>query len=78
MYPPRRKYIATNDNVILEDEKQRITLVGNIPTEALVTGIIVAVKGSQLPDGSFEVADYCFAGVPPLPATPPSCSLEEK
>lgn len=78
MHPPRRKYIATNDNIILEDEKQRISLVGDIPTEALVTGIIAAVKGCQLSDGSFQVVDYCFAGIPPLPLTPPNCSPGEK
>ena len=78
MYPPRRKYIATNDNIILEDEKQRVSLVGSIPVEALVTGVIAAVKGRQLPDGCFQVEDYCFAGIPPLPLNPPNCSSEEK
>lgn len=36
--PPREKYINESDELILEDEAQRVKLGGAIPTEKLVTG----------------------------------------
>ena len=63
---PKKKYISNSDSLLLEDETQRISLVGNIPWESLVTGIVVAVKGKELVDGKFEVEDYCFAGLPQM------------
>jgi DNA polymerase delta subunit 2 len=65
----KRKYVSPTDKLVLEDESQRITLTGNIPTQDLITGIIMAVKGYEMTDGQFHVREYCFAGVPPL-ATP--------
>ena len=38
--PPRAKYIGSNDELILEDQMQRVTLCGNIPSEEMVTGIM--------------------------------------
>jgi hypothetical protein len=35
---PRGKYINENDELILEDEAQRVRLVGEIPIEKLITG----------------------------------------
>ena len=41
--PPRSKYIAPSDELILEDQLQRVTLCGDISTEELVTGVCVYV-----------------------------------
>lgn len=51
---------------MLEDESGRIRLVGdNIKEAGLVTGIIIAVLGTETPGGDFEVIDYCFPGMAP-------------
>lgn len=62
--PPRAKYVGSNDELVLEDRMQRAALCGNIPSDDLVTGIVAAVLGKELRNGTFEVEDYCFAGVP--------------
>ena len=36
--PPREKYIDDTDELIIEDESQRVALKGKIPTQACVTG----------------------------------------
>ena len=36
--PARLKYVGTNDELLLEDQMQRITLTGNISPKELVTG----------------------------------------
>ena len=64
--PKKRKYISSADSLVLEDESQRVILAGNIPTQELITGIIMAVKGRGGEDGRLHVEEYCFGGVPPL------------
>lgn len=57
---------------MLEDESGRVRLVGKIIEErkiTLVTGVIAAVLGAENASGDFEVADICFAGMPPQPRT---------
>jgi DNA polymerase delta subunit 2 len=51
---------------MLEDESGRIRLIGErLKEEALVTGVIIGVLGMETPDGEFEVADVCYAGIAP-------------
>jgi hypothetical protein len=53
-----------------EDDSGRIALHFNdlIPTRLFVTGVSVAFLGRENDLGSFEVQDYCFAGIadPPI------------
>uniref|UniRef100_A0A493T6L4 DNA polymerase delta subunit 2 n=1 Tax=Anas platyrhynchos platyrhynchos TaxID=8840 RepID=A0A493T6L4_ANAPP len=71
--PPMPKYVHPSDELILEDELQRIKLVGDIEVAKLVTGTILAVYGSEQEDGGFLVEELCFAGLPqPLPWAGPS------
>uniref|UniRef100_T1JK30 DNA polymerase delta subunit 2 n=1 Tax=Strigamia maritima TaxID=126957 RepID=T1JK30_STRMM len=62
--PPHTKYVHDEDQLTLEDELQRIPLVGVFDVHSVVTGIIVAVLGKADDDGKFIVEDYCFASLP--------------
>nr|ACO10833.1 DNA polymerase subunit delta-2 [Caligus rogercresseyi] len=54
--PSRGNYTSSEDELILEDEEQRIKLVGDgINKETLVTGIILGVYGRQSQSGKFTV-----------------------
>ena len=68
-HPVRMKCTSDNDDIMIEDAIQRITLNG-ISGDHLVTGLIIAVRGSENTAGKFDVIDYCFAGLAPL-STPP-------
>ncbi|XP_022095581.1 DNA polymerase delta subunit 2-like [Acanthaster planci] len=62
--PSRDKYIADSDTLILEDELQRIVLVGKLDVQKAVTGVVMAVNGHERDDGKFEVEDFCTADLP--------------
>lgn len=63
--PLRSNYVSEKDRLIIEDESGRISLVGvDLPTDLVVTGIIVAIRGVELKDGDFQVDDIIFTGIP--------------
>lgn len=43
--PIRHKFADESDTVVLEDEVQRIQLLGDFPVHKFVTGIVLAVLG---------------------------------
>lgn len=68
--PPRQKYYSTAEDVqiMLEDESGRLRLTGAmLRMNMLVTGVIVAVLGTENADGEFEVLDLHVADLPRQP-----------
>ncbi|KAJ3990034.1 DNA polymerase alpha/epsilon subunit B-domain-containing protein [Lentinula detonsa] len=77
--PPPPYYYSTEDQVMMEDESGRIQLVGErLKSERLVTGLIIGALGMETPDGKFEVADICYAGLAPQPSTTTKEELEDR
>uniref|UniRef100_A0A336LN48 DNA polymerase delta subunit 2 n=1 Tax=Culicoides sonorensis TaxID=179676 RepID=A0A336LN48_CULSO len=58
--PLRSNYVDDQDKLILEDDLQRIRLMGKIETHMVVTGIVCAVLGYVEADGKFIVEDVLF------------------
>lgn len=76
--PPEQleRFTSDTDKLVLEDEVQRIELVGKLDVHDVVTGccglfivfylpntgVVVAVYGEEMPDcpGKFDVQDFCF------------------
>ncbi|KAJ8019033.1 DNA polymerase delta subunit 2 [Holothuria leucospilota] len=58
--PKKNKYVSDSDTLILEDELQRICLVGNINIQKACTGMVAAVLGEEKESGKFHVEDTCF------------------
>ena len=69
--PPRQSYLTADGEVqvMLEDESGRLRLAGPIlHDKMLVTGVIVAVLGTENANGDFEVLDLHIAEMPPQPS----------
>jgi DNA polymerase delta subunit 2 len=61
-----RYFDKDSDQILLEDESGRVQLFGSaVRDELLVTGIVVAVLGTETTDGGFDVADIKFPGYAP-------------
>ncbi|KAL1985228.1 hypothetical protein VTN96DRAFT_8144 [Rasamsonia emersonii] len=70
--PPRRTYVDPSNpsltQIMLEDESGRLRLTGNVlRTTHLVTGVIIAVLGTENSNGDFEVIDIKVPDFPPQP-----------
>lgn len=68
--PPRKSYISADGEtqVMLEDESGRLRLAGAmLQNTLLVTGVIIAVLGTENANGDFEVLDM---HIPELPRQP--------
>ncbi|GFO33116.1 polymerase (DNA directed), delta 2, regulatory subunit [Plakobranchus ocellatus] len=70
--PIKKRYADSTDKLIIEDELQRIFLVGKLETQTSVTGVIVAVIGIEPEDdkGKFYVEDVCYQLLPAQIARP--------
>lgn len=42
--PARMKYVEDSDELVIEDETERVALTGNIPVGTSVTGIFLACQ----------------------------------
>ncbi|XP_022129102.2 DNA polymerase delta subunit 2 [Pieris rapae] len=61
--PARTHFVHETDTVVLEDELQRIKLSGLcINSDEIVTGVVVAILGSEDEDGIFSIQDICWPG----------------
>jgi len=64
--PPRTHFVSDTDEVILEDELQRVPLTLDgasdniLSLNNIMTGCIIAVKGIPQDGGKFDVHDFCW------------------
>ncbi|GAM40490.1 hypothetical protein TCE0_039r12877 [Talaromyces pinophilus] len=70
--PPRKTYLDPSNpdmtQVVLEDESGRLRMTGSmLRTTHLVTGVIIAVLGTENANGDFEVIDIKVPDFPPQP-----------
>lgn len=55
-------YTSQDDNLVLEDTTESISLIGNIDPSKFVTGVVVGLLGVAVDGGSqFLVQDICYA-----------------
>ncbi|KAK5448199.1 DNA polymerase delta small subunit Cdc1 [Exophiala xenobiotica] len=79
--PPRHPYYSENGDtqVMLEDESGRLRLTGAmLKNSLLVTGVIVAVLGTENANGDFEILDLHIPDMPPQPKRWEGDQAEEK
>lgn len=62
--PPKARHVSSSDFLILEDELQRILLIGNIQAGEFVTGVVLALLGYEDDTGKFFVEEICPADMP--------------
>lgn len=64
--PPKPRYTDDSDEVILEDESQRILLIGNINVKKTITGCVAAAFGSinEYDMGKFLVRAIAYRAFP--------------
>lgn len=62
--PSRDRFTEDSDELVIEDETERVSLTGNIQVGTCVTGSLVALCGCTIDSGKFAVEDYCFSGLP--------------
>jgi len=74
--PERVHFTEDGDQLILEDDLQRIRLLGSLDVHSVVTGIVCAVYGVQ-DDGKFIVEKYLFADVASQQSVERPISLDE-
>lgn len=55
------RFVSETDKVILEDELQRIVLIG-IDASSVITGTVCAVIGAEDSSGKFNVENICYPG----------------
>ncbi|XP_073968406.1 DNA polymerase delta subunit 2 [Rhodnius prolixus] len=70
--PKLVRFVSDGDELILEDELQRIRVLGNLDVNSVVTGVVAALLGKQDETGKFSVDEVCFAG----PQSPSMLSLD--
>lgn len=74
---PIKSYASADDKLFLEDETMRIRLVGNyMDVQEVVTGLVCAVLGHELENGTFWVEDWCFPGYCSKPCSSSTPSME--
>ena len=55
-------YVSEEDELLLEDDTQRIRLRGeNVDTDKMATEVVVAVLGTEKDPGKFDVVQKCNA-----------------
>jgi len=63
---PLARYSSDKETFMLEDDSGRIKLTGPVlASRILVTGIVVAVLGTQKIGGEIEVEEFALPDVPP-------------
>ncbi|CUA70493.1 Peroxide stress-activated histidine kinase mak1 [Rhizoctonia solani] len=66
MIPVQSKRTSNKDSVMLEDESGRVGLIGDaLAKEKLVTGVNIAVLGSETDSGEFLVEEVVYPGLAP-------------
>lgn len=67
----RASFVSAEDALLLEDGTGRVRLVAPAAVvAALVTGLVAAVRGCELPGGDFRVDDLAFPHPTPPPPRP--------
>ncbi|XP_011866402.1 PREDICTED: DNA polymerase delta subunit 2-like [Vollenhovia emeryi] len=75
---PSNSYASADDKLFLEDETLRVRLAGgHMDVQEVVTGLVCAVLGRELENGTFWVEDWCFPGYSPKPSSSSVSSVED-